>query len=45
MKIRKANHNDEIRIKKVHVATYKKTYKRYLPNDFLDAMIIYDDVI
>lgn len=43
--IRRATPDDAYDIKKIHIATYQKSYRGYVPDDYLDAMILDDEVI
>lgn len=44
-KIRTAKPEDAILIKTIHIKAYQKSYRGYLPDEFLDNLKIDDDVI
>jgi len=43
--IRRATPEDAYNIKKIHVETYKKSYRGIVPNEYLNNMPLDDDVI
>lgn len=45
MKIRKALPSDALGIKKVHVAAYQVSYRGYLPDDYLGAKTVNDEMV
>ncbi|MBQ7660047.1 MAG: GNAT family N-acetyltransferase [Alphaproteobacteria bacterium] len=45
LNIRRANSDDAYDIKKIHIETYQKSYKSYLPDEYLDHMPFDDEVI
>lgn len=45
MKIRRAVPADALAIKNVHYKTYQVSYRGYVPNEYLDNLIITDDLL
>ena len=43
--IRPATPDDAYAIKKIHVETYKKSYRGYIPDEYLDNMTLSDELI
>lgn len=45
MQIRRAVPDDALAIKNIHNKTYQVSYREYLPNEYLDNLIITDDIL
>ena len=45
LKIRPATPDDAYNLKKIHTETYQKSYRGYLPDEYLDNLTIDDEVI
>lgn len=45
MKIRKATPDDASAIKNIHNKTYQISYRGYIPNEYLDRLVITDDIL
>lgn len=45
MRIRKAIPDDALAIKTIHNKTYQTSYRGYVPNEYLDDLIITDDIL